>query len=235
MHDDSYAAAFAVKTSLEIAGRVRAHSYWTFSDIFEEDYFPSVPFHGGFGLLNLQGIPKPVYRAHELLHGLGTDQLPIDGTHSTVDAWVVRDNDKVAVLCTNWGLPRHPVKSERIRILLTDAPRPAEVNIRRIDAKNANAKHEWRRMGEPEYLSEKQVQRLRKASELRPRHQDYRHTGATLDVSFSLAPQSVAALDIRFPGRRRRPIEQGSRGFHDRGSRMIERDDGRLGRDGRSS
>jgi beta-xylosidase len=35
----------------------------TFSDIFEENYFPSVPFHGGFGLLNLHGIAKPTYRA----------------------------------------------------------------------------------------------------------------------------------------------------------------------------
>ena len=36
---------------------------WTFTDIFEENYFPSVPFHGGFGLLNLHGVAKPVYRA----------------------------------------------------------------------------------------------------------------------------------------------------------------------------
>ena len=47
--DESYAAAFAVKTVLEASGLVEAYSFWTFTDIFEENYFPSVPFHGGFG------------------------------------------------------------------------------------------------------------------------------------------------------------------------------------------
>ena len=51
---------------------MQGYSYWTFSDIFEENYFPSVPFHGGFGLLNMHGIAKPAYRAFEMLHRLGT-------------------------------------------------------------------------------------------------------------------------------------------------------------------
>ena len=73
MHDDPYAAAFIVKTVLEANGLVQGYSYWTFSDIFEENYFPSVPFQGGFGLLNIHGIAKPAYRAYELLHELGTE------------------------------------------------------------------------------------------------------------------------------------------------------------------
>ena len=90
MHDDPYAAAFIVKTILEASGLVQGYSYWTFSDIFEENYFPSVPFQGGFGLMNIHGIAKPAYRAFELLHGLGTELMQIDGTHKTVDAWLVR-------------------------------------------------------------------------------------------------------------------------------------------------
>jgi xylan 1,4-beta-xylosidase len=53
LHDDPYAASFIVKTVLEANALVQGYSYWTFSDIFEENYFPSVPFHGGFGLLNV--------------------------------------------------------------------------------------------------------------------------------------------------------------------------------------
>ncbi|HEX8874334.1 MAG TPA: hypothetical protein VF780_06860 [Nitrosospira sp.] len=40
MHDEQYAAAFATGTSLEAARLAEARSYWTFSDIFEENYFP---------------------------------------------------------------------------------------------------------------------------------------------------------------------------------------------------
>ena len=52
MHDEPFAAAFATKIVMEAHGLVQGYSYWTFSDIFSENYFPSVPFQGGFGLLN---------------------------------------------------------------------------------------------------------------------------------------------------------------------------------------
>ena len=60
MHDMPYAAAFILKTVMEAQGYVNCYSYWTFSDIFDENYFSSIPFHGGFGLLNIYGIPKPL-------------------------------------------------------------------------------------------------------------------------------------------------------------------------------
>src|SRR5437764_6362641 len=104
-----------------MTGLVHSYSFWTFSDIFEENYFPSVPFHGGFGLLNLHGIPKPTYRAFELLHALGTKLLLIDGLHETVDAWVVRREDAVTVLLTNHASPRHPIKTEQVRLHLGGA------------------------------------------------------------------------------------------------------------------
>ncbi len=73
MHDEPFAAAFATKIVMEAQGLVQGYSYWTFSDIFSENYFPSVPFQGGFGLLNIHGIAKPIYRAFQLLHGLGSE------------------------------------------------------------------------------------------------------------------------------------------------------------------
>src|SRR6185312_10118342 len=101
MHDEPYAAAFIVKTVMEANGLVEGYSYWTFSDIFEENYFPSQTFHGGFGLMNLHGIAKPAYRAFELLHSLGTELLPVTGSHATVDAWVVRARNSATLLLDN--------------------------------------------------------------------------------------------------------------------------------------
>ena len=92
LHDEPYAAAFITKTIMEANGLVKGYSFWTFSDIFQENYFPSMPFQGGFGLLNFQGIPKPTYRAFQLLHALGTEQFLVDGLHNTVDAWIIRKN-----------------------------------------------------------------------------------------------------------------------------------------------
>lgn len=51
-------------TSITIIGVVDLMSYWTFSDIFEEAGWPTtnIPFHNGFGLMNVFGVPKPGYR-----------------------------------------------------------------------------------------------------------------------------------------------------------------------------
>lgn len=66
--------------------QLTAFSYWTFSDIFEETGFNTVPFHDGYGLLSWQGIPKPAYRAFQLLHSLGKRtqalQVPVQGKAS---------------------------------------------------------------------------------------------------------------------------------------------------------
>jgi xylan 1,4-beta-xylosidase len=142
-HDEPYAAAFVTKTVMETTGLVEGYSFWTFSDIFAENYFPSVPFHGGFGLLNLHGIAKPTYHAFELLHRLGTEQLPVDGAHRTADAWVVRGKKGVTILLTNSALPHHPISTENVRIRLTAASAPKSVIVERIDKDHANPKRLW--------------------------------------------------------------------------------------------
>ena len=124
-HDEPYAAAFVAKTALEASDLVQGYSFWTFSDIFEENYLPSVPFHGGFGLLNLQGIAKPTYRAFELLHKLGSERLLVDGLHETVNAWVTRDNASVTALLVNHALPRHAIAPTRVRVHLAHALEPS--------------------------------------------------------------------------------------------------------------
>jgi xylan 1,4-beta-xylosidase len=62
-------------------GEPQALSYWAISDVFEESFFPvhNESFHGMFGLINLHGVPKPSYRAYQLLHETGTARLQVQG------------------------------------------------------------------------------------------------------------------------------------------------------------
>ncbi|PSJ16518.1 GH39 family glycosyl hydrolase [Nitrosomonas supralitoralis] len=198
LHDESYAAAFIIKTNMEAVGLMQGYSYWTFSDIFEENYFSSVPFHGGFGLLNIHGIAKPAYRAYQLLRQLGTDQLPVEGSHTTVDVWVVRRKNDIMVLATNWGLPRHHIRSESIFLSLNHSNPPFSVDITRIDSENANAKSAWIAMGEPEYLSAEQIRHLHAASELKSHDLPYEFVDNTIILRFILPPQSVVSLNLKF-------------------------------------
>ena len=168
-HDEPYAAAFAAKTALEASGLSRtATASGPFPTSSRKHYFPSIPFHGGFGLLTLHGIAKPVYRAFQLLHELGDERLVVDGLHHTVDAWVVRQRGGVTIVLTNHALPQQPIRRERVRLTLRNSARPRSASIRRIDERHANARRAWQKLGaSPMYLSSRMVERLESASRLR--------------------------------------------------------------------
>ncbi len=143
---------FIIKTVIEANGIVEGYSYWTFSDIFEENYFSSIPFHGGFGLMNIYGIPKPAYRAYQLLHRLGNELLKVIGKHDTVDVWIVRKKNAINIMITNWALPRHPVKTEIVKLQLDKIKKVKASFIERIDDDHANARKTWIEMAAPEAL-----------------------------------------------------------------------------------
>jgi xylan 1,4-beta-xylosidase len=194
MHDDPYAAAFIVKTVLEAHGLVQGYSYWTFSDVFEENYFPSVPFQGGFGLLNIHGIAKPAYRAYQLLHELGTQLLPVEGSHETVDAWFVHGDQRSTLVLTNFALPRHPIETEQVAFTLKSAQSAMTASIQRIDLEHANAKHHWEQLGKPEYLSAETVSQLKDLSQLQSEPVQAEDKVGSLRINVSMPPQSVAAI-----------------------------------------
>ena len=198
MHDEPFAAAFITRIVMEARGLARGYSFWTFSDIFNENYFPSVPFHGGFGILNLHGIAKPSYRAFQLLHRLGTEFMEVHGTHETIDAWAVRKGDAVTVMVTNLAMPRHPVQTELVSFRLTGASTPLAAFIERIDEDHANPSKLWQDMGEPEYLSALQVCRLEGASVLTREAQPLLYDRGNIDLKVGLPPQSVASITIEF-------------------------------------
>ena len=198
LHDEPYAAAFAVATIMEAKGLVEGYSFWTFSDIFEENYFPSMPFHGGFGLLNLHGIPKPTYRAFELLHDIGSEQFLVDGLHETVDCSVIRKDSSVTVLLTNHTTPGHSIETEQCEIRLNNVPEPNDIHLQRIDAEHANPKLLWEDMGQPEYLTDKEVEQLEKASHLVKERQRFKYESGTVVLKTDLPPHAVAAITIAF-------------------------------------
>ena len=196
LHDLPYAAAFIIKTIIEATGLVPGYSYWTFSDIFEENYFSSVPFHGGFGLMNIYGIPKPAYRAFELLHRLGNELLTVDGQHDTVDVWIAKKDRVVNIVITNWALPRHPIKTEIVRVQLNDLPKVRSAYIERIDDDHANARSAWVVMGSPDSLNPAQVSALELASALVKEPIELKHEQGTFFVDVAMPMQGTALITL---------------------------------------
>ena len=148
--------------------------------------------------MNLHGIPKPTYRAYELLHRLGTEQLLVDGIHETVNVWAVRQENSVTVLLTNHAPPRHSIKAEQARVRLSEAREPRHVHIKRIDEEHANPRRVWQEMGAPDYLSALQVEQLQTVSRTAREPLMWKYEDRVVQIEIELPPHAVAAITVEF-------------------------------------
>jgi len=196
-HDQPYAAAFLLKNMLDVADLVHCYSWWTFSDIFEENYFSSIPFHGSFGLQTIHGIAKPTYRAMQLLHGLGNERLPVDGAHATVDAWAVRSDDAhVDLLLGNHAFPRQAIATEAVTWHVQGSRKPKSALVQRVDDGHCNSRQAWMDMGSPGYLDAKQVSELDEASRLKAEPIAITVHDDGFDIRLDLPPHAIAAVHV---------------------------------------
>ena len=60
VHDTAFLASFIVDNNWRARGLMDSLSFWVVSDIFEESRQGDTPFHGGFGLVNIQGLEKSI-------------------------------------------------------------------------------------------------------------------------------------------------------------------------------
>ena len=204
LHDSSFAAALATRIVMSIDDVVDGYSWWTFTDIFEENYFPSVPFHGGFGLMNLYGIPKPIYRAFEMVRALGDQRFVVEGSHATVDVWATRlaaDADTHStMLIVNQAMPRHAIVSEDLSLGLAHGKdrRVRSVTIERVDDDHANPARAWAQRGSPEYLSPADVSALIEVSRVTRETVAFTSEPGTTGIDVTVAPQSVNLLRLEW-------------------------------------
>lgn len=98
IHDSYHEASYILEKLKQVGSAANSMSYWVFTDIFEEAGPRFTPFHGGFGLMNIQGIKKPAYFAYAFLNKLGSTELQ----NSDSNSWVCRSaNGNVQALFWN--------------------------------------------------------------------------------------------------------------------------------------
>lgn len=181
VHDSYHSAAFILNKMRHIGAAADSMSYWTFTDIFEEAGPRVTPFHGGFGLLNYQDLPKPAFFAYHFLHRLGSTELVCPDP----EAYVCRD-EQGGVQALFWDFTiTHPGPSViNQEFYLADQPArptaPAEVRLGGLPAgayrltatkvgyRANDVQSAWRDLGSPDQLTRAQVSYLRDACAGRP-------------------------------------------------------------------
>ncbi len=117
VHDSYFCAAWILHRLRQLPPGVEAMSYWTFSDQFEEAGIPDKPFHGGFGMLTMQGLPKPAYFAYRFLNELGETEL----TCADANVWACR-NDAGGVQVLLWDYSHPEQESPNSQFFSRDWP-----------------------------------------------------------------------------------------------------------------
>ncbi len=174
-HSDVTDAAFMgpwlAETVRQCDGLVQDMSYWTFSDVFEEQGVVKTPFYGGFGLLAVGGIPKPAFNAFALLHQLGEQRLANDST----DTLVTRRADGALVIALWNYLDVGATGSPRQVAIQVSDLNANTASIQQVDPEHGDALVEYEKMGSPGYPTAAQLTQLRAAAALAPpvvRHLD---------------------------------------------------------------
>ena len=127
IHDSYYNAPYILRAIKRSEGFADIFSYWVYTDIFEENSPPRKPFHGGFGLINVQSIPKPAYYAYTFLHQLGDTELLCDDK----DCYVCTSENAVQVLL--WNIKKPETKEGNRKYFARSLPareiEPTEISI----------------------------------------------------------------------------------------------------------
>jgi xylan 1,4-beta-xylosidase len=179
-HDFLPAATFVVRTLLAATGAADSLSYWTFTDIFEEGGAGDTIFHGGFGLINLQGIVKPAYHAFRFLAALGDELL-----HRGPAGVATRHSGSGKLAALAFHYPPEMTLSvpasfdtidvarrtlalghlETLVVTWTGLEPNTPVMVETLDHEHGNARAGWEAMGQPEHPTREQTQILRQGAE----------------------------------------------------------------------
>lgn len=173
-YNASYANEIAVTDSVfmgpwlannirECDGLTTMMSYWTFSDVFEEQGVVKTPFYGGYGLIAEQGIPKAAYNAFALLHHLGDKRIAVQSENAIATR---RADGSLAIVVWNYSAPEQDADPRTFTINIEHLDVPAHARITQLDANHGSALTQWQALDRPAFPTPNQLAQIKISSQL---------------------------------------------------------------------
>ena len=181
IHDSYHEAAYVLQKIKQVGDAANSMSYWVFTDIFEEASPRFTPFHGGFGMLTIQGINKPVFYAYQFLNRLGSIELE----NNDPTSWACKDeNGNIQVLAYDFtyshpgdstnnqdyyirDLPSKP--KGKIKIDISNIPEGTySLEIYKVGYRSNDAYTSYFDLGRPAQLTKAQVEYIKKQNDGSP-------------------------------------------------------------------
>jgi len=213
VHDTAFLPAFLVDNNWRARGLMDSLSFWVVSDIFEECRVGDIPFHGGFGLVNVQGLKKPSYHGYWFLSRLGEETLTEGDGYA-----VTRHADgTIAILLWNYCHYREDANDSRMlaaakpgeiyKLFSIQPPREFHLNvgglgqharlqITRFDRQHGSVYDAWAAMGAPNHILPADLEVLRRKMELDVTAERVATAGGSLEWTTAVEPFGVTLVEI---------------------------------------
>jgi xylan 1,4-beta-xylosidase len=189
--DTPFVGPALANTIRECDGKVDIMSFWTFSDVFEEQGPLPKPFIGMFGLRAEGGINKPSFYDFALLHQLGDLRLANESKNLLVTR---QQNGDLSIAAWNLVDPDKQGNSTSMEITLNHVRPDADVSIQRVDDDHGNALKKFAALGSPRYPTPQQVKEMNSASTLPPPEQARLKNGK---LTLQLARNALVLITVR--------------------------------------
>ena len=200
--DAAYMGPWMADTIRQCDGLVDMMSYWTFSDVFEEQGVVKQPFYGGFGLIATGGIPKPAYNAFRLLHQLGDERLELASdsasgsvSNSASDSVLAtrRRDGTLVVAAWNLAAPGTAGSDKNVKLTFRETG-ASQVMVSRVDPEHGDVHRAYQAMGSPRYPTEAQIRQLRGAAQLSAPEVHKLKNGS---VTITIPAHGLALLELK--------------------------------------
>lgn len=189
--DTEYVGAALADDIRQCDGLVDMMSFWTFSDVFEEDGPKHEPFDGGFGLMALGGIKKPSYTGFAVLHRLGRERIASDASNVLVTRGV---DGKLIIAAWNLVDPDQKGNAKSIEFRIAGVAANSALKVIRADTEHGNTLAAYKRMGSPRYPTRAEVAELNRAAEVN-KPQDAHLTNGK--ITFEVPVNGILLFEVK--------------------------------------
>jgi xylan 1,4-beta-xylosidase len=189
--DSIYMGPWMADTIRQCDGLVDMMSYWTFSDVFEEQGVVKRPFYGGYGLIAEDGLPKPAFNAFELLHRLGDTRISANSDDVLATR---REDGSIVIAVWNLSAPGGNGEPKDIVLQLNSSAERQRALVYRLDAEHGSLMNAYAAMGSPANPTQAQIHSLQQATQLpapEPRYIDNDR------IALRLAPDALVLIEVK--------------------------------------
>ena len=187
--DSAYMGPFLANTIRACDGMTEIMSYWSFSDVFEEQGVVKTTFYGGFGLLAERSIPKPAFNDFALLHQLGDKRLDVSSDSALV---TLRKDGSLAIAVWNLSLPEE-TGAPKTLTLHNRGQTQTTARVTIVDTEHGSPLEAFDKMGRPDSPTEAQIEVLRKAAALPPANTVQMKNAS---LTLQLPPKALALVEL---------------------------------------